>query len=229
MLRATFLTLRANTGHILRPFYGPFWPKMAIFGHRQPQQPQMGWILGEHGWTFYSTSGGVSWDALGPEKMSMGAPELPKNGLFWPKMAIFGHRQSQQAQMGWTLVEHGWTLYFTSRGVYLSLLDHPEMSHRSPEGPENSLFWPEMAVFGHRRSQRAKMGWTLVEQGWTRLNRVEHCQTHPGRPVWAFRAPKNCHQVAPEAPKNGLFWHKKGHFWVLLPLPSGTFFGYEWF
>ena len=27
---------------ILLPFYGFFWPKMAIFGHRQSQQPQIG-------------------------------------------------------------------------------------------------------------------------------------------------------------------------------------------
>ena len=67
---------------ILLPFYGFFWPKMAIFGHRQSQQPQIGWTLGEQGWTLFSTSGGISLGLLDHTEMSLGGPRTAQNGLF---------------------------------------------------------------------------------------------------------------------------------------------------
>ena len=84
----------AATGHIL----WPFWPKIAIFGHRHSQQPQMGWTLVEQGWTLYFTSGGVSLDPFCPPKMALGGPRTPQK---WPEIAILGHRQSQQPQRHW--------------------------------------------------------------------------------------------------------------------------------
>ena len=126
---------------ILLPFYGFFWPKMAIFGHRQSQQPQIGWTLGEQGWTLFSTSGGISLGLLDHTEMSLGGPRTAQNGLFfWLKMAIFGHRQSQRPQIGWTLGEQGWTLFSTSGGISLGLLDHTEMSLGGPRTAQNGLF-----------------------------------------------------------------------------------------
>ena len=43
------------------------------------------------------------------------------------------------------------------------------------------------------------------------LNKVEHCPTHSGGSVWALRAPKKCHQGAPEASKLAVL-AQKGHF-----------------
>ena len=126
--------------------------------------------------------------------------------LFWPEMAIFGHRQSQQAQMGWTLVEHGWTLYFTSGGVSLSLLDHPEMS---PGGPRNVLFdpkWPYLAI-----GSPSKPKWV---GHW--LNMVEHCQTHPGGSVWAFMGPKHVTRGPQKRSKTAFFGPK----WPYLAISS---------
>ena len=54
-------------------------------------------------------------------------------------MAIFGHRQSQRPQMCWTLVEHGWTLYFTSGGVRLDPFGPPKMAFWGPRTPPK---WP---------------------------------------------------------------------------------------
>ena len=155
---------------ILLPFYGFFWPKMAIFGHRQSQQPQIGWTLGEQGWTLFSTSGGISLGLLDHTEMSLGALEPPKMAFFRLKKAIFGHRQSRQPQIGWTLGEQGWIMFSTSGGVSLGLLAHPEMSVGGLRSAENGLFWPKMAIFGHRQSPQAQMGWTLVEHGWTLSN-----------------------------------------------------------
>ena len=70
---------------ILLPFYGFFWPKMAIFGHRQSQQPQIGWTLGEQGWTLFFTSGGISLGLLDHTEMSLGGPRTAQNGLFLAK------------------------------------------------------------------------------------------------------------------------------------------------
>ena len=69
---------------ILLPFYGIFWLKMAILGHRQSQRPQMGWTLVEHGWTLYFTSGGVRLDPFGPPKMAFWGPRIPQK---WPFLA----------------------------------------------------------------------------------------------------------------------------------------------
>jgi len=68
---------------------------MPIIGHRQPQQPQMGWTLGEHGWTLLDTSGGGEFEPFRPpENVTGGAQRCPKMTFFDPKMtflAIFGH------------------------------------------------------------------------------------------------------------------------------------------
>ena len=69
-------------------FYGIFWLKMAILGHRQSQRPQMGWTLVDHGWTLYFTSGGVSLDPFCPQKMAFGGPRTPQK---WPFLAQSGH------------------------------------------------------------------------------------------------------------------------------------------
>ena len=89
---------------ILLPFYGFFWPKMAIFGHRQSQQPQIGWTLGEQGWTLFFTSGGISLGLLDHTEMSLGGPRTAQNGLLWAKKAIVGHRQSQRPQIPWRMM-----------------------------------------------------------------------------------------------------------------------------
>ena len=88
--------------------------------------------------------------------------------------------------------------------------------------------WPYLAIGSPRKPK-----WV---EHW--LNMVEHCQTHPGGSVWAFRAPKKCHPGAPEAfkivifgPKTPFgaagtaygklwpFWAKKGRFWAVLGPP----------
>ena len=60
--------------------------EMAMFRYRQSQQPQMGWILGEHG----SEQCISHPSAHSPQKMSMGAPELPYflGGLKWLYLAV---------------------------------------------------------------------------------------------------------------------------------------------
>ena len=201
-----------------RPFLWPkmalFWPEMAIFGHRQSQQAQMGWTLVEHGWTLYFTSGGVSLSLLDHPEMSPGGPRSARKRPFWPEMAIFGHRQSQQAQMGWTLVKHGWTLSNTSRGVSLGLYGSKTCHQGAPEALKNSLFWPKMAIFGHKQSQQVQMGWTLVEHGWTWLNIVKHIQ---GGQFGPLGPQKNVTREPQKRPKTvffglklaifGCFWH----------------------
>ena len=126
----------AATGHIL----WPFWPKIAIFGHRHSQQPQMGWTLVEQGWTLYFTSGGFSLDPFCPPKVALGGPRTPQNDPFRSNMAIVAHRQSQQPQIGWRLVGHSRTYNFTSRGVGYNHLEHPEMSFLGPKSAQKRPF-----------------------------------------------------------------------------------------
>ena len=152
---------------------------------------------------------------LVPIKFQWFRPFLwPKMALFWPEMAIFGHRQSQQAQMGWTLVKHGWTLSNTSRGVSLGLYGSKTCHQGAPEALKNSLFWPKMAIFGHKQSQQVQMGWTLVEHGWTWLNIVKHIQ---GGQFGPLGPQKNVTREPQKRPKTvffgsklaifGCFWH----------------------
>ena len=76
-----------------------------------------------------------------------------------------------------------------------------------------AMFWPKTAIFGP------------VPASTNGLNMVEHCQTHPGGSVWAFRAPKNVTREPQKRPKTKLFWLKIGHFWVLLAPPKWHFLG----
>ncbi len=96
-----------KNGHIL--------PMMAIFAHRHLQRLQMSWTLVEQGWTLSNTSMVTCLGPYCPQKVASGGPRGPKKGHILPVMAIFGHRHLQRLQMGWTLVEQGWTLSNTSR------------------------------------------------------------------------------------------------------------------
>ena len=113
----------------------------------------------------YISSVGPSWDMFnleGPHLPYFMAILLLFYGIFWLKMAILGHRQSQRPQMGWTLVEHGWTLYFTSGGVSLGPFCTQKIAFRGPRTPQKWFFLPKMAINGHRWSQGPQIDWTLV-------------------------------------------------------------------
>ena len=136
-------TLRDLICHILWPFYchfmaffGSKWPYWAIGSPSDPKWVEHWLNMVEH---CTSHLGGWGWTPLAPQKWHFGAPEPPKNDLFWPKNAILGHRQSQRPQLGWTLVEHGWTLYFTSGGVSLDPFGPQKMAFWGPRTPQK---WP---------------------------------------------------------------------------------------
>ena len=100
------------------PLFLPWGPPVALFGHRQPQQPQMGWILGEHGLTLYfrhfwglpptfpGVLKGPNWlpgcvwqcstmfNQCSTHLGLLGQP-MAKYGIFRQKMAIFGHKNGQ--------------------------------------------------------------------------------------------------------------------------------------
>ena len=97
------------------PKKGHILPMMAIFAHRHLQRLQMSWTLVEQGWTLSNTSMVTCLGPYCPQKVASGGPRGPKKGHILPVMAIFGHRHLQRQQMGWTLVEQGWTLSNTSR------------------------------------------------------------------------------------------------------------------
>ena len=75
----------------------------------------------------------------------------PQKGHFWPYLAIFCHRLSWLPQMGWTLVEQGWTLYLTSEGGRWTPLDPTKIVPEGPRGPlkpPNDHFRGYLAIFG---------------------------------------------------------------------------------
>ena len=94
----------------------------------------------------------------------------PKNGHILTMMAIFAHRHLQRLQMGWTLVEQGWTLSNTSRVTCLDPQGPQKVAPGGPRGPQNGHILPMIAIFAHRHLQRLQMGWTLFGQGWTLSN-----------------------------------------------------------
>ena len=87
-----------------------------------------------------------------------------------------------------------------------------------PWGPTLAIFYGHfMALFGPKWLYLA-IG-SLSSPKWVEywVNMVEHCQTHPGGPVWAIRAPKNVTREPQKRPKTvffgsklaifGCFWH----------------------
>ena len=90
-------TLRDLICHILWPFYchfmaffGSKWPYWAIGSPSDPKWVEHWLNMVEH---CTSHLGGWVWTPLAPKKWHFGAPEPPKNDLFWSKIAILGHRQ----------------------------------------------------------------------------------------------------------------------------------------
>ena len=139
-------TLRDLICHILWPFYchfmaffGSKWPYWAIGSPSDPKWVEHWLNMVEH---CTSHLGGWVWTPLAPQKWHFGAPEPPKNDLFWPKNAILGHRQSQRPQLGWTwlnIVLHIWGGEF---GPFLppkngstALLGPPKGLVLAPKGP----------------------------------------------------------------------------------------------
>ena len=146
----------AATGHIL----WPFWPKIAIFGHRHSQQPQMGWTLVEQGWTLYFTSGGVSLDPFCPPKMALGGPRTPQNDPATPN----------RLKVEEDIVEH---IISHPGGSVITIKNTRKCLFWAQKVLKNGHFWPKIAIFGHRHSQQPRMDWRLVE----------HLISHPGGSV----------------------------------------------
>ena len=130
----------------------------------------MGWTLVGQGWILSNTSRVTCLGPQGPQNMVPGGSRGPKNGHILPMMAIFAHRHLQRLQMGWTLVEQGWTFSNTSRVTCLGPQGPQKMAPKGSRGPKNGHILPMMAIFAHRHLQRLQMSRTLVEQGWTLSN-----------------------------------------------------------
>ena len=90
----TCSTLRDPICHILWPFYSVFWPKMGILGHKQSQQPKMGWTWLNIVFHIWGGWFGV-WTFWTNQKWQLRA--TPKIGLFGPKWPI-----PNELNIGWT-------------------------------------------------------------------------------------------------------------------------------
>ena len=137
MLRVTFSTSRATTGHILWLFLAPFGPKwlyLAIGSLSSPKWVEYWVNMIEH---CSPHPGGSVRTFFGPQKISIGAPETPKSGFFGSKMDVFCHRRSQQPQMGWTIGEHCISHPGGSIGTLYALR---KMSIGASETPKKLLF-----------------------------------------------------------------------------------------
>ena len=90
-------------------------------------------------------------DPFGPIENGPRGLRRPQKGHLWPYLAIFRHRLSWLPQMGWTLVEQGWTLYLTSEGGRWTPLDPTKIVPEGPRGPlkpPNDHFRGYLAIFG---------------------------------------------------------------------------------
>ena len=153
-----------------------------------------------------------------PGNVTGGPQKRLKTALFgpkWPYLAIGSPSKPKWVEHWLNMVEHCQTHPGGSVWAFMA----PKNVTRGPQKRSKTAFfgpkWPYLAI-----SSPSKRKWV---EHW--LNMVEHCQTHPGGSVWAIRAPKNVTREPPEAPENGLFWLKIGHFWVLLGLLGDTFLG----
>ena len=70
---------------------------------QSPPHPHPSHPIVEH---IISHPGGSVITIKNTQKCLFWAKKVLKNSHFWPKIAIFGHRHSQQPRMDWRLVEH---------------------------------------------------------------------------------------------------------------------------
>ena len=78
------------------PINGQFWAKYAIFGHMWPQMLQMAGKSGSKCVSQWNTCGGTTLVAKLVRKMHPMVWKWPKNGQYWAKNAIFGHKWPQR-------------------------------------------------------------------------------------------------------------------------------------
>ena len=78
------------------PKNGQFWAKNAIFGHMWPQRLQMAGKSGSKCGSQWNTCGGTTLVAKLVGKMHPMVWKWPKNGQYWAKNAIFGHKWPQR-------------------------------------------------------------------------------------------------------------------------------------
>ena len=140
-------------------------------------------------------------------------------------MAIFGHTQSQRPQIGWTLVEHGWILYFTSggRGGEFGPLLPQKMAFGGPRTPQKAqnmhlkrlkelqsgkyydYFGPKKAVFGHCWGQKKTFSGVPNGHNWTHLGSLGLPMAQYGH-IW----PKKVIFGGSGGPQMPFFGGKKG-------------------
>ena len=119
--------------------------------------------------------------------MAPGGSRGPKNGHILPMMAIFAHRHLQRFQMGWTLVEQGWTLSNTSRVTCLGPQGPQKVTPGVPRDPKTAIFCPKCPFLAIGTSNSSK--WV---GHW--LDKVGYYQTHPEGSIWTLKAPKKWHR-----------------------------------
>ena len=98
-----------------------FGPKNAISWPKTPLADPNGLIIGWTKLNIVVTFERVCLGLQGPQKVSSEDPKRVKNGHFGPKTTHLGHSHLQQTQLGWKLVEQGWTLSNTFGELCLGL------------------------------------------------------------------------------------------------------------
>ena len=130
---------------------------------------------------------------------------MPENALFdpkWPYLAIGSPSKPKWVGHWLNMAEHCQTHPGGSVWAFMA----PKNVTRGPQKRSKTAFfgpkWPYLAI-----SSPGKRKWV---EHW--LNMVEHCQTHPGGPVWAIRAPKNVTREPQKRPKTVFFGSKLAIF-----------------
>ena len=125
-------------------------------------------------------------------------------------MAIFDHRHLQRLQMGWTLVEQGWTLSNTSRVTCLGPQGPQKVTPGVPRDPKTAIFCPKCPLLAIGTSNSSK--WV---GHW--LDKVGYYQTHPEGSIWTLKAPKKWHR----RPQRRQKWPLPGTFRAILVQKKG--------
>ena len=101
------------------PKNGQFGAKTAIFGHEWPLRPPMAGKIGTNGGSPWNTCGGTNLDEKLVRKVHLMAWKGTKNGQFWTKTIIFGHKWPLRPPMAGKSGPNGGSQWNTCEGTTL--------------------------------------------------------------------------------------------------------------
>ena len=107
--------------------------------------------------TQWNTCVGTTLDEKLVRKVHLMAGKGPKNGQFWTKTIIFGHKWPLRPPMAGKSGTNGGSQWNTCEGTTLDAKLVRQMHPMVWKWPKNGQFWSKCAFFGHNRPKGPQM------------------------------------------------------------------------